>query len=154
MSPRHGSPTQERAEALLLEHLTPQQRVEYEQRGAITVVKEGVIWKILLRHIFFLLLLVLPAIRIGSARALAGVLVTVAVALFPIWFPGFVVACSRRRTWRIEPSASPKLEVRGKQIDFCVRIDDALPGADRVLAYKNILEANESHFLRKANARF
>ncbi len=154
MSPRQGSSAQERAEALLLEHLTSEQRREYAERGAITVVKEGVIWRTLLRHVFFLFLLVLPAIRMGSARTLAGVLVTAAVALFPVWFPGFLVACSRRRTWRIDSSASPKLLVHGKQIDFCVRIDDALPGADRVLAYKNILEANEPHFLRKANARF
>lgn len=154
MLPRAISPAQERAEALLLEHLTPEQRREYQEQGVITVVKEGIIWRILLRHLLILLLLILPAIRIGSARSLVGVMITIVVALFPIWFPGLVVACSRRRIWRLDPTTSPKLQVHGKLIDFCVRVDGPMPGADRVLAYKNILEANEPYFLRKANARF
>ena len=142
-----------RARALLLDHLTPAERREWEVEGRITVLKRGVVWPLLVRHLVVAAVLALglavPGVRIFSALLLP----MLTIGLLPIWLPGFVIACSRRRTWVLSPWASPELRTRRKRFSFCVRLVEELPGPDRVLAWKNLLEANEAYFLRTANVR-
>jgi hypothetical protein len=151
---------QARARALLLDHLTAEQRREYEATGSFAVVKRGAVWawcvwKHLLVQAALLALVALTVSRAGGgASGAAGVVLAVAMVLVPRWWRGFRIAFSRQRTWRIDPVAAPCLEIRRRRVDFCVRIDAALPSADQMLAYKNLLELNEPYFLRKANARF
>jgi hypothetical protein len=157
MTSRQSADAARRSEALLAEHLTPEQRREYEATGTVTVVKHGPIRPILGRYALMVLIAALIAVACTlsgyrAAAALSRVLVVLTV--LPFFAPTFLIACSRKRTWRIDPEMGPKLLVRRKRVDFCVRIDAALPSADRILAYKNIIEANEPYFLRKANARF
>jgi hypothetical protein len=155
----HGGRPDARARALLLEHLTPEQRREYEATGSFAVRKRGgvwawCVWKNLLVQTALIPLVALTAFRVGGgAPAAIGVVLALSAALLPKWGRGLRVALSRRRTWRIDHAGSPSLEIRRKRIDFCVRLDATLPGADQMLAYKNILETNERYFLRKANAR-
>jgi hypothetical protein len=146
-----------RARALLIEHLTPEQRREYEETGTFRVVKNGVVWawcvwRVLLVHAALLALIAVPAYRIGGASAAAGILLASSVVLLPRWVRALRVAFSRRRTWCIEPFAAPALHLRRSRIEFCVHVAGVLPGADRMLAYKNILDSNEPHFLSEANA--
>jgi hypothetical protein len=142
-----------RAEELLAAHLTPAQRAEWAERARITIVKRGVIWSILLRDLAMALplagLLAMAGWRL-EAFLLAAV---IAVALSPFWLRRFVVASARRREWVISARASPIVRVRGRTTRFCAVFRENLPAADRVLAWKQVLELSEGHFLRKANVR-
>jgi len=146
-----------RATALLLSHLTPAQAREYEETGSVSIVKTGRIGPLLRKHLFLAILAatVAAALAASGNRVAAGFTPLPAIlALLPLFAPSFLIACSRSRTWRIDPVSGPRLLVRRRRVYFCVRIEQALPSADRILAYKNILEANEAYFLRRANGRF
>jgi hypothetical protein len=146
-----------RAAALLREHLTAAQAREYDVTGTVSIVKRGRIAPIFWRRVLLALLAAAAAVALATSgdrvavgfSPLAGILI-----VLPLLSPSFLVACSRRRTWRIDPVSGPRLLVRRKRVSFCVRIDDELPAADRLLAYKNILESNEAYFLKRANGRF
>ena len=144
-----------RADELLAEHLSEEQRQEYGRSGTITVVRRGPIKAMVVR----LLLFVVSAVGVGTGFVLKGspataVLMAVEILVFlRVLAPPFIIACSWRRTWRIDPDTGPKLLWRRKWLEFCVRIAAELPRPDQILAYKNIIEANEGYFLRKANAR-
>ena len=153
--PRDGA--EARAEALLREHLTAAQRREYEATGTISIVRKGRISRIFWKHVILAVVAAVTALALGASgnRVAVGFSPLAAmVAVLPFLSPSFLIACSRLRTWRIDPVSGPRLLVRRKRIHFCVRIDDELPSADRVLAYKNILEANEAYFLQRANGRY
>lgn len=146
-----------RAAVLLRDHLTPRQAREYDATGTVSVVKTGRIAVIFWRHLLFAALAAAAAVAFAASgdRVAVGFCPLAAVlAVLPLLSPTFLIACARLRTWRIDPVSGPRLQLRRRRIHFCVRIDDELPGADRILAYKNILEANEAYFLRKANGRF
>jgi hypothetical protein len=146
-----------RAAALLLQHLTPAQAREYEATGNVTLVKTGRIAPILLKHALLVLLAVAAAIGLATSGdpVVTGFSPLPAIlALLPFFSSSFLIACSRVRTWRIDPVSGPRLVIGRRRIYFCVRIDGALPASDRILAYKNILEANETYFLRRANGRW
>jgi hypothetical protein len=146
-----------RAAALLLEHLTPAQAREYEETGSVSIVKTGLIGPVLRRHLLLAGLAATAAIALAASgdRVAVGFTPLPAIlTLLPLFAPSFLIACSRSRTWRIDAMSGPRLLVGRRRMYFCVRIDQALPSADRILAYKNILEANEAYFLRKANGRF
>jgi hypothetical protein len=146
-----------RAATLLLEHLTPAQAREYEETGNVSIVKTGRITSILRRHLLLALLAGAAAVALALSgnRVAAGFSPLPAMlALVPFFSPSFLIACSRLRTWRIDPISGPRLLIRRRRMYFCVRIDEALPSADRILAYKNILESNEAYFLKTANGRF
>ncbi len=150
-------PAEARAEALLLEHLTPAQAREYEETGNVSVVKTGRILSILRKHVLLSLLAAAVAVALAASgnRMAAGFTPLPAIlAVLPFFSPAFVIACSGLRTWRIDPASGPRLLIRRRRMYFCVRIDRALPNADRILAYKNILESNEAYFLKTANGRF
>jgi hypothetical protein len=145
-----------RAVALLLQHLTPAQAREYEATGNVSLVKTGRIGPILLKHALLVLLAaaVAVALAISSDPVLTGFSPLPAMlALLPFFSSSFLIACARVRTWRIDPVAGPRLFIGRRRISFCVRIEGSLPSGDRILAYKNILEANEAYFLRRANGR-
>lgn len=146
-----------RAAALLRGHLTAAQAREYEATGTVSIVKRGRIARIFWKHVGLSLAAATAAVALATSghRVAVGFSPLAAMlAVLPFLSPSFLIACSRRRTWRIDPVSGPRLLIRRKRILFCVRIDDELPSADRVLAYKNILEANEAYFLQRANGRF
>jgi len=154
-----GRQADARARALLLGHLTPEQRRAYDATGCFSVAKRGsvwawCIWKNLFVQGALLALVAITALRAGGgAPGAIGIVLALSAGLFPKWVRGLRVALSRRRTWRIDHAGAPWLDVRRRRVDFCVRLEAALPAADQMLAYKNILETNERYFLRKANAR-
>ncbi len=158
MDLRQGRAAHERAEALLFAHLTDEQRREYQASRTITVVKEGIIWRTALGYAVVALGVVALALvgrRIPSLEALtvvAALVLVAAIALFLVWIPPLAVACTRRRVWIVGAGRRPVLVMGARRIQFCVRVDGDVPDADRVLAYKNVLEGNERYFLRKANA--
>jgi hypothetical protein len=145
-----------RAGVLLAEHLNEEQRQEYERSGTITVVRRGPIKAMLVRLVLFVIL----AAGVGAGFALQGspattVFMAVEILVFlPVLAPPFVIASTWRRTWKIDPDTGPELLWRRKRVEFCVRIAAELPRPDQILAYKNIIEANEGYFLRKANLKF
>jgi hypothetical protein len=145
-----------KAEALLLEHLSPEQLRSYREKGSISVVRRGVLWPMVGKYAAVLLLPALgfwlPGSAAGAAVALLMLLIFLLVFL-SIGAPSLRIACSRRRTWEIGARESPKLELGGQEVRFCVRFDMDMPSADRMLAYKNILESDEPYFLRRANVR-
>jgi len=141
-----------RAEELLAAHLTASQRAEYAAMGRITVVKRGFVWSILLRQVA--LVLPLAALLVtGGWRMAILLLALFVVTLAPFWLPRFAMASARRREWIISARTNPTLVARGRKVRFCVGFTEALPDADRVLAWKNLVEVSEAYFLRKANVR-
>jgi len=153
--PRDAS--EARAAALLREHLTASQAREYEAMGTVSVVKTGRIAAILRKHALLAGVAAAASLALAASgdRVAMGFSPLAAIlAVLPFLSPSFLIACSKLRTWRIDPISGPRLLIRRKRIHFCVRIEDELPSADRVLAYKNILEANEAYFLQRANGRF
>jgi hypothetical protein len=153
----HCSPA-ERAEALLLAHLTPEQRVEYQFHGTVTIVREGVLWGTVCWYAAAALAMValglagwvVPALQ--AATVLAAVAFVSAIATFLVWIPPLAIASARRRVWVLAARRRPTLTVGRRRILFCVFVKADVPDADRILALKNVLEANERYFLRKANA--
>jgi hypothetical protein len=143
---------QARARRLLAAHLTARQRVEYAATGGLSIVKRGLVWGILLRQVLVVLpfapLIALPASRTVGVVLLAAV----AIALAPFWISRFRVASMRRRDWFVSGRSAPVLRVRGRSMRFCVRFTEDLPAEDRVLAWKNLIELSEAHFLKTANA--
>jgi hypothetical protein len=141
-----------RAERLLAAHLTPRQRAEYAGTGQLSIVKHGVVWGILLRQLAVLLPFV-PLLAVAMWRTLGLVLLAiVVVALAPFWVSRFALAATRRRVWVISGRSAPLLRSRGRDVRFCVRFTEDLPAADRVLAWKNLIEHCEPQFLKTANA--
>jgi hypothetical protein len=142
-----------RAETLLLAHLTPAQRAEWAATGRITIVKRGFVWGVLLRDMAkalpLLALVAIPGWRVAGLVFL----VSFVVGLVPLWLPRFAVASAWRREWILSARTSPVVLARGRKIRFCVGFREYLPAGDRVLAWKNLLELSESHFLRTANIR-
>jgi hypothetical protein len=142
-----------RAESLLAANLTPRQRAEYAATGRITIVKDGVVWGVVLpqaaKVLPILALFAVPGWRVAACL----LLVTFVATLAPFWLPRFTVATSRRRRWIVSARSSPVVLARGRSIRFCVAFKEYLPDADRVLAWKNLLEVSEAHFLRTANVR-
>ncbi len=144
-----------RAEVLLFEHLDPAQRSAYRSTKNVRVVKDGVIWNVVLRYAILALLPVAGFAVPGSGAWAALSVLVVLLAFLSIQAPSLRIACCRHRVWEITGQDAPRLYLggRARPIRFCVQLDADLPPADRMLAYKNILEVNESYFLRKANAR-
>jgi hypothetical protein len=145
--PREPDDAARRAERLLSAHLEPAQLDEYRRGGVVTIERRGPVPGVLARN---------GALSLLAAAAAASLPLTldpalVILVLLPLLAPAFLVACWRRRVWRIDPERGPQLLGRHVRVDFCVRFDEPLPGADRILAFKNILEASEAHFLRTAN---
>lgn len=142
-----------RAEELLGAHLTPRQRAEYVATGRITIVKQGLVWGVLLRDLAKVLpILALVAVP-GWRTAGLVVAATVVVIFMPLWLPRVALASAGRREWILTPRTSPVVRIRGRTIRFCVSFREYLPAADRVLAWKHLVEHSESHFLRTANVR-
>ncbi len=144
-----------RAGELLDAHLDEEQRREWLRTRSVTVVKRGPVRGLALRHgvLFFLAVAAATAfIALGHPEA-AVLLVVVGLVFLPVLLPPALIAFSWRRKWKIDPDHGPRLLGRRGALEFCVRIEGDLPPADRVLAYKNILESNERHFLETANAR-
>ncbi|HET7827096.1 MAG TPA: hypothetical protein VFK90_17300 [Anaeromyxobacter sp.] len=140
-----------RAERLLHAHLTAAQREEYTATGQISIVKYGVVWAILLRQLAVVLPIV-PLLAVPMWRTLGVVLLAiVVVALAPFWVSRFSLAITRRREWVISGRSAPVLRARGRAVRFCVRFTEDLPAADRVLAWKNLIELSEPTFLKTAN---
>jgi hypothetical protein len=142
-----------RAQSLLVAHLTPRQRAEYEATGRITIVKHGIVWGVVLPQLARILPVVALAALPGWRVAACLLVATLVVTLAPFWRPRFAVAMSRQRRWVISARASPVVLARGRRIRFCVGFKEYLPDADRVLAWKNLVEVSEAHFLRTANVR-
>jgi hypothetical protein len=149
---------EERSRALLLSHLTEEQRGDLEVSGTFRIVKDGVQWRTVLSCIPVPGLLVglgvlgpsIPGLEV--ATMVAGVGIAFLVASFLFWIPPLAIACTRRRVWILGPGRRPALLCGARRIEFCVRVRGDVPDGDRVLAYKNVLDANERYFLRKANA--
>jgi len=142
-----------RAEDLLLAHLDPAQRAEWAATGQVTILKRGFVWGVLLREFAKALpLAVLVAIPGWRAPAFV-VAATVLVTFMPLWLPRVALACTRRRLWTISAHGSPSVRARGRTVRFCVAFRDWLPGPDRVLAWKHLVEHSEAHLLRTANIR-
>jgi hypothetical protein len=140
-----------RAERLLAAHLTPRQRAEYAATGQISIVKHGVVWGILLRQAA-VMVPVAPLLVVPMWRTLGLVLLAiVVVALAPFWVSRFSLAATRRRVWVISGRSAPVLRAGDRNVRFCVRFTEDLPAADRVLAWKNLLELSEPQFLKTAN---
>lgn len=149
---------EERAEALLLAHLTAEQRSEYGRLGTVTVVKRGLVWRTILTYAAFAVGVVALAV-IGTtvpglelAAVVASVAVVTTIVTFLFWLPPLAIACTRRRVWRLSADRKPALVLGSRRIEFCVRVAEDVPRADRLLAFKNAIEGNERYFLRKANA--
>lgn len=142
-----------RAEGLLMAHLTPAQRAEYAALGRITVVKTGLLWTLLLRDAVKVLPLVVLLVFPGWRMVAALLLATLVIAAMPLWLPRFVLASARRREWIVSARSTPVVRARGRETRFCAMFREHLPAADRVLAWKNVLELSERHFLRTANIR-
>jgi hypothetical protein len=138
-----------RAGRLLSAHLDPAQRDEYQRGGVVTIEKRGPVPGVLARNGALSLLAAAAAayLPLGLDPAL------VTLVVLPLLAPAFLIACWPRRVWRIDPEHGPQLVGRRVRIDFCVRFDEPLPGADRILAFKNILETHEASFLRTANVQ-
>jgi len=142
-----------RAEELLEGHLTPRERAEYLSTGRVTLVKHGLVWGVLLRDLAKVIpILALMAVP-GWRTAGLVVAATVVVIFMPLWLPRIALASASRREWVISARTSPVVRVRGRTIRFCVSFREYLPAADRVLAWKHLVEHSESHFLRTANVR-
>jgi len=142
-----------RAEELLEAHLTPRERAEYISTGRVTLVKHGLVWGVLLRDLAKVIpILALMAVP-GWRTAGLVVAATVVVIFMPLWLPRIALASASRREWVISARTSPVVRVRGRTIRFCVSFREYLPAADRVLAWKHLVEHSESHFLRTANVR-
>jgi hypothetical protein len=156
--PARRGPAAERAEALLLAHLSPAQRLEYRAHRTITVVKEGVLWRTVSWYAAAALAIVVLGLvgrivpALGAATVVAAVGFVTALGTFLVWIPPLAIACTRRRVWTIGAGRRPTLELHGRRIPFCVFVKADLPEADRVLALKNVLEGDERYFLRRANA--
>ncbi len=149
-----ADPAERRARDLLLAHLSPEQRVAYLAGEPIRVVKRGIVWSVVLRDALVLVPVLAGLALPGWRMAAILMTLTLLVGLLPLWGAAFMIACSRRREWRIGPWAAPELRVRGYRIGFCVRFDEELPAGDRVLAWKNVIEGSEPYFLRTANVIF
>jgi hypothetical protein len=142
-----------RAEALLSGLLPPALRAEWTASGQITVEKRGIVWGVLLRELLKALPLA-ALIAIPGWRAPAFVVAaTVVVTFMPLWLPRVALACTRRRVWIITPHGSPTLRARGKTVRFCVAFKEWIPGPDRVLAWKHLIDHSEAHLLSVANIR-
>jgi hypothetical protein len=142
-----------RAEELLEAHLSPRERAEYASTGRLTVVRRGLVWGVLLRDLAKVIpILALMAVP-GWRTAGLVVAATVVVIFMPLWLPRIALASASRREWVISARTSPVVRVRGRTIRFCVSFREYLPAADRVLAWKHLVEHSESHFLRTANVR-
>ena len=142
-----------RAESLLSSHLPPAQRAQWVATGQVTVEKRGIVWGVHLRELAKALPLA-ALIAIPGWRAPAFVVAaTVVVTFMPLWLPRVALACTRRRLWIITAHGSPTLRARGKTVRFCVAFREWLPGPDRVLAWKNLVEHSEAHLLAVANIR-
>ncbi len=142
-----------RAEELLGAHLSPRQRVEYATSGRITLVKRGLVWGVLLRDLAKLVPILALVALPGWRTAGLVVAATVVVIFMPLWLPRVALASASRREWVLSPRTSPVVRVRGRTVRFCVSFREYLPAADRVLAWKHLVEHSESHFLRTANVR-
>lgn len=142
-----------RAEQLLAAHLSPRQRVEWLATGRVTIVKRGLVWGVLLRDLAkvlpILALLAVPGWRTAGLVIVA----TVVVIFMPLWLPRVALASAPRREWLVSARTSPVVRARGRTIRFCVSFREYLPAADRVLAWKQLIEHSEAHFLRTANVR-
>lgn len=144
---RAGDEAHRRAAELLASHLTDAQRREYEREGAVTIERRGPVATLVVRQVCAVALAAIAAAALPLARTPA----LLVLVLLPVLTPSFAIACLPRRRWRIDPEQGPQLVWRRVRVGFCVSIDAELPAADRVLAYKNVLQGNEAHFLRKAN---
>ncbi len=142
-----------RAEELLGAHLSPRQRAEWVASGRITIVKRGLVWGVLVRDLAkvvpILALLAIPGWRTAGLVIVA----TVVVIFMPLWLPRVALASARRREWVVSPRTSPVVRARGRTVRFCVSFREYLPAADRVLAWKHLVEHSEAHLLRTANVR-
>ncbi len=116
-------------------------------------MKRGPVWSILLRDLAKVLPLAALALVPGWRTAGLVLTLTVVITFMPFWLPRFSLACARRREWMISPRTSPVVLARGRRVRFCVAFREYLPAADRVLAWKHVLEHSEGHFLRTANVR-
>jgi hypothetical protein len=142
-----------RAEELLGTHLTPRQHIEYLATGRITIVKRGLVWGVLLRDLAKVLPILALVALPGWRTAGLVVAATVVVIFMPLWLPRVALATASRREWVLSPRTSPVVRVRGRTVRFCVSFREYLPAADRVLAWKHLVEHSEGHFLRTANVR-
>jgi hypothetical protein len=155
--PLPGGPS-ERSEALLLGHLSPDQRREYRAGGSFTIVKHGVIWRTVATYAAAAVALGVLAIAgrlvpgLSGATVVAGIAFVAAIASFLVWIPPLAIACTTRRVWVVGWGRRPLLRVRGRTIVFCVRVRADVPEPDRLLAFKNAIEGAERYFLRRANA--
>jgi hypothetical protein len=155
--PQPGGPG-ERSEALLLAHLSDEQRHDYRSAGSFTVVKDGVIWRTVASYVAAALAMVVLALvgravpLLSGATLIAAAGFVIAIASFLVWIPPLAIACTRRRVWILARGRRPQLRVRGRTISFCVRVRGDVPEADRLLALKNAIEGAERYFLRRANA--
>jgi hypothetical protein len=133
----------------LLAHLDAAQRDDYQRGGVVTVERRGPVLGVLACNG------TLSLLAAAAAASLPLVLdpALAILVLLPMLAPAFLIACWPRRVWLIDPEHGPQLLGRRVRVDFCVRFDEPLPSADRVLAWKNILETNEAHFLRTANVQ-
>ena len=145
--------TEARAEALLASHLSPAGRAEWRKTGRLTIEKRGVVWGILLRELAKATPLLAPVAIPGWRAPAFVVAATLLVTLMPVWLPRVAIACTRRRQWVITPHGSPVLRARGRTVRFCVAFREWLPGPDRVLAWKHLVEHSEAHLLAVANVR-
>jgi hypothetical protein len=142
-----------RAEELLAGHLSPRQRAEWAATGRVTVVKRGLVWGVLVRDLAKMVP-VLALMAFPGWRAAGLVIATTIVVIFmPLWLPRVALACARRREWVVSARTSPVVRARGRTVRFCVSFREYLPAADRVLAWKHLVEHSEAHFLRTANVR-
>jgi hypothetical protein len=142
-----------RAAELLEANLSPRQQAEWTATGRITVVKRGVVWGVLLRDAAKVLPLLALALVPGWRTAGLVVALTVVVIFMPLWLPRVALASARRREWIVTARTSPVVRARGRTIRFCVSFREYLPAADRVLAWKHLVDHSEAHFLRTANVR-
>jgi len=158
VQPPRGRHAEDRSEALLLAHLSADQQREYGASGTVTVVKEGVIWRAVLSFAAGAFVLATLAIAgrivpgLEGATALAALGFVTALGMFLVWIPPLAVACTRRRVWILARGRRPALVIGSRRIEFCVNVRGDVPDGDRILAFKNVLEADERYFLRKANA--
>ena len=148
-----GEAAEARAEALLASHLSPALRVEWATCGQLSIEKRGIVWGVLVRELLKALPLFLLVLIPGWHAPAFVVVATVVVTFMPLWLPRVALACTRRRTWTISSHGSPVLRARGRTVRFCVAFREWLPGPDRVLAWKNLVEHSEGHLLAVANIR-
>jgi hypothetical protein len=142
-----------RAEEVLAAHLTPDQRAEWAAVGRITIVKRGLVWSVLLLELAKMFPLVILLVVPGWRVAAVILFMTVVVGSKAFWLPRIALASTQRREWLVSAHGSPVVNARGRQVRFCALFREQLPAADRVLAWKHLLEMGEAHFLRKANIK-